>query len=45
MDLAARKDALQYASDVAGAFLFLASDLSAYVSGAVVDVDGGMLIH
>jgi NAD(P)-dependent dehydrogenase (short-subunit alcohol dehydrogenase family) len=31
--------------DVAGAFLFLASDLSAYVTGAVIDVNGGMLIH
>lgn len=33
------------ASDVAGCFLFLASDLSAYVTGAVIDVNGGMLIH
>ena len=33
------------ADDVAGAFLFLASDLSAYVTGAVIDVNGGMLIH
>ena len=33
------------ARDVAGAFLFLASDLSAYVTGAVIDVNGGMLIH
>lgn len=32
-------------SDVAGCFLFLASDLSAYVTGAVIDVNGGMLIH
>ena len=31
--------------DVAGAYLFLASDLSAYVTGAVIDVNGGMLIH
>lgn len=31
--------------DVAGAFLFLASDLAAYVTGAVIDVNGGMLIH
>ncbi|WP_119387939.1 SDR family NAD(P)-dependent oxidoreductase [Taklimakanibacter lacteus] len=33
------------ASDVANIFLFLASDLSAYVTGAVIDVNGGMLIH
>ncbi len=33
------------ASDVAGCYLFLASDLSAYVTGAVIDVNGGMLIH
>ena len=33
------------ARDVASAFLFLASDLSAYVTGAVIDVNGGMLIH
>jgi NAD(P)-dependent dehydrogenase (short-subunit alcohol dehydrogenase family) len=33
------------ATDVAGAYLFLASDLSAYVTGAVIDVNGGMLIH
>jgi NAD(P)-dependent dehydrogenase (short-subunit alcohol dehydrogenase family) len=33
------------AKDVAGAFLFLASDLSAYITGAVIDVNGGMLIH
>jgi NAD(P)-dependent dehydrogenase (short-subunit alcohol dehydrogenase family) len=32
-------------SDVAGAFLFLASELSAYITGAVIDVNGGMLIH
>jgi NAD(P)-dependent dehydrogenase (short-subunit alcohol dehydrogenase family) len=31
--------------DVAGICLFLASDLSAYVTGAVIDVNGGMLIH
>jgi len=31
--------------DVAGAFLFLASDLSGYITGAVIDVNGGMLIH
>jgi len=31
--------------DVAGAFLFLASDLSSYITGAVIDVNGGMLIH
>jgi NAD(P)-dependent dehydrogenase (short-subunit alcohol dehydrogenase family) len=33
------------ADDVARAFLFLASDLSAYITGAVIDVNGGMLIH
>jgi NAD(P)-dependent dehydrogenase (short-subunit alcohol dehydrogenase family) len=33
------------ATDVAGAFLFLASDLSSYITGAVIDVNGGMLIH
>jgi NAD(P)-dependent dehydrogenase (short-subunit alcohol dehydrogenase family) len=31
--------------DVANIFLFLASDLSGYVTGAVIDVNGGMLIH
>lgn len=31
--------------DVAKAYLFLASDLSSYVTGAVIDVNGGMLIH
>lgn len=33
------------ASDVAGCALFLASDLSAYVTGSEVDVNGGSLIH
>ena len=33
------------ADDVAGIYLFLASDLSQYVTGAVIDVNGGMLIH
>ncbi|MGK9287016.1 SDR family NAD(P)-dependent oxidoreductase [Sinorhizobium meliloti] len=33
------------ARDVANIYLFLASDLSAYVTGAVIDVNGGMLIH
>jgi NAD(P)-dependent dehydrogenase (short-subunit alcohol dehydrogenase family) len=36
---------LGVAEDVAKAFLFLASDLSSYITGAVVDVNGGMLIH
>ena len=33
------------AEDVANIYLFLASDLSSYVTGAVIDVNGGMLIH
>jgi NAD(P)-dependent dehydrogenase (short-subunit alcohol dehydrogenase family) len=33
------------AADVAGACLFLASDLSAYCTGITLDVNGGMLIH
>jgi NAD(P)-dependent dehydrogenase (short-subunit alcohol dehydrogenase family) len=33
------------AEEVAGAYLFLASSLSAYITGAVIDVNGGMLIH
>ena len=33
------------ACDVAGTFLFLASDLSSYITGATIDVNGGMLIH
>jgi NAD(P)-dependent dehydrogenase (short-subunit alcohol dehydrogenase family) len=32
-------------SDIAGACLFLASDLSAYVTGATIDVNGGFHIH
>ncbi|MEN3161575.1 SDR family NAD(P)-dependent oxidoreductase [Tistrella mobilis] len=38
-------DRLGEAADVAGACLFLASDLSSYITGAVIDVNGGMLIH
>ncbi|MDQ0569032.1 NAD(P)-dependent dehydrogenase (short-subunit alcohol dehydrogenase family) [Variovorax paradoxus] len=33
------------AEDVAGACLFLASDLSSYCTGITLDVNGGMLIH
>src|SRR5690606_4124685 len=33
------------ADEVAKAFLFLGSDLSSYTTGAVIDVNGGMLIH
>jgi NAD(P)-dependent dehydrogenase (short-subunit alcohol dehydrogenase family) len=36
---------LGQAQDIAGAYLFLASDLSSYITGAVIDVNGGMLIH
>ena len=32
-------------SDVAGAVTFLASDLSKYLTGVTLDVNGGMLIH
>ena len=38
-------DRLGDAEDVAGACLFLASDLSSYITGAAIDVNGGMLIH
>ncbi|GGW57616.1 SDR family NAD(P)-dependent oxidoreductase [Vreelandella hamiltonii] len=31
--------------DIANAFLFLASDLSSYITGATLDVNGGMHIH
>ncbi|WP_374666307.1 SDR family NAD(P)-dependent oxidoreductase [Ramlibacter sp.] len=33
------------ADDVAGACVFLGSDLSAYCTGVTLDVNGGMLIH
>lgn len=33
------------ATDIAGACLFLASDLSKYCTGITLDVNGGMLIH
>ena len=33
------------AAEVAGVFLFLASDLASYVTGATIDVNGGMHIH
>jgi len=36
---------LGVADDIGNACLFLASDLSTYVTGATVDVNGGMLIH
>ena len=31
--------------DIGNACLFLASDLSSYITGATIDVNGGMLIH
>ncbi|MFL9913716.1 SDR family oxidoreductase [Paraburkholderia sp. RL17-337-BIB-A] len=31
--------------EIAGACLFLASDLSGYVTGATIDVNGGSHIH
>lgn len=31
--------------DVANTFLFLASDLSSYLTGTTIDVNGGLLIH
>ncbi|SDI02798.1 SDR family NAD(P)-dependent oxidoreductase [Propionivibrio dicarboxylicus] len=36
---------LGFADDVAAAYLYLASDLSAYVTGHCLDVNGGMHIH
>ena len=33
------------AQDVANTFLFLASDLSSYLTGTTIDVNGGLLIH
>jgi NAD(P)-dependent dehydrogenase (short-subunit alcohol dehydrogenase family) len=36
---------LGVADDVAKACLFLASELASYTTGAVIDVNGGMLIH
>jgi len=34
-----------FAKDVAGACLFLASSLSAYITGSSIDVNGGLHIH
>ena len=36
---------LGHADDIAGACVFLASDLSLYCTGITLDVNGGMLIH
>lgn len=38
-------DRLGKADDVAGACVFLGSDLSSYCTGITLDVNGGMLIH
>ncbi|MCE9684153.1 SDR family NAD(P)-dependent oxidoreductase [Halomonas alkalisoli] len=38
-------DRLGVPDDVANAFLFLASELSGYITGATLDVNGGMHIH
>ena len=40
-----RSAASARADDVAGACVFLASDLSGYCTGITLDVNGGMLIH
>lgn len=42
-DIPLRRAALP--RDIAGACLFLASDLSAYITGATIDVNGGSHIH
>ena len=36
---------LGHPNDIAGACIFLGSDLSAYCTGVTLDVNGGMLIH
>jgi NAD(P)-dependent dehydrogenase (short-subunit alcohol dehydrogenase family) len=36
---------LGHPNDIAGACVFLASELSAYCTGVTLDVNGGMLIH